>query len=78
MGLVHEASYHGVPWLLIPLAVGAIGWLAGVSEAVQRWRMAAAVFLAVAGYSLVFWEFFVVPVRNDIKRARGKSNDQLD
>jgi len=64
--------------MLLPLVAAGTCWLAGSSEAVERWTVGPAAVLAAIGYGLIVWEFYVVPVRNDVRRAQGKSQDELD
>ena len=77
-GLISEARCQGVPWLALPLPVWALCWLVGAPRPVERWALGLAIAMTLVGYSLVLWEFFVIPVRNDFRRARGRSEDELD
>lgn len=78
LGLVNEAGYQGAIWLLLPLTVASGCWLIGASSQIQHLLIGPAAVLSVIGYCVVFWEFFVVPLRNDVRRAQGKSPDELD
>lgn len=78
LGLVNEAGYQGSLWLVLPLAVAGVCWLTGASLSLQHLTIGLAVTVAVIGYAVVVWEFFVVPLRNDVRRAQGKSPDELE
>lgn len=78
LGLVNEAGYQGSLWLVFPLTVAGVCWLTGASPPIQHLTIGPALVVAVIGYGVVVWEFFVVPLRNDVRRAQGKGPDELD
>lgn len=73
-----EARAQLIPWMLIPLIVAGLCWLLGASEHLKSWAVGLSCALAFGGFSVVFWEFIIVPLKNDVKRAIGRPDSDLD
>jgi hypothetical protein len=78
VALSMEARAQVIPWMFIPLIVMGLCWVFDASERFKSWAIGSSCALAVGGFSIVFWEFFVVPLKNDVKRGLGKPDSDLD
>jgi hypothetical protein len=76
--LSFETRTQMIPWMLIPLIVLGLCWMLGASEQVKNWALGLSCVVALGGVSIVLWELFIVPLKNDVKRALGKPESDLD
>lgn len=69
LGLVNEMRTQLLPWIALPFLPVSIFWLFSVPNRVEHWIVRPFLCISVLGVSLVFWEFFLSPLRNDIVSA---------